>query len=217
MLLTFALEFGLAVYVIWRYKLNKISRLVLVFLVSLGVFQLSEYMICGGLGLNHAGWVQLGYVAITLLPALGMHIVATLAKKSVRPLIFAAYATALAYALYFIVFGSQVISSQCTPNYAIFDLSNNGYLFYGSFYYGWLILTASLAIRWARQLPTRAAALRWMVTGYAVFIVPTTVANLIDPATVRAIPSIMCGFAILFAIILVWRVIPLARVPTIER
>ncbi len=213
MLLTFAIEFGLAFYTVWRYKMTTTSRLVLVFLVSLGVFQLSEYMICGGLGLGHTEWVQLGYVAITLLPALGMHLVATLANKSVKPLVYAAYSTALAYSLYFILFGSQIITSQCAPNYAIFDLSGNGYLFYGSYYYGWLLLTGALAVSWARQQPKKASVLRWMVAGYAVFVIPTTIANLIDPATIRAIPSIMCGFAVLFAIILVWRVLPLARVP----
>lgn len=194
--------------------MTTISRLVLVFLICLGTFQLSEYMICGGLGIGHAEWVQLGYVAITLLPALGMHLVATLANKSVKPLIYAAYGTALAYSLYFILFASQVIASQCASNYAIFDMSGDGYLFYGAYYYGWLLLTGGLAVSWSRQLPKKASALRWMVAGYAVFVVPTTVANLIDPATIRAIPSIMCGFAVLFAIILVWRVLPLARVPT---
>lgn len=214
MLLTFALELGLAFYTIWRYKMNTVSRLVFAFLVSLGIFQLSEYMICGGLGLGHTEWVQLGYVAITLLPAFGMHLVATLAKKSVKPLVYAAYGSAFAYALYFIMFGSQVIHSQCVPNYAIFDMDGNGYLFYGTYYYGWLLLTAGLAVRWAKEQPQKAALLRWMVAGYAVFVVPTTIANLIDPATIRAIPSIMCGFAVLFAIILVWRVLPLAKVPT---
>lgn len=217
MLLTFVLELGLAFYVVWRYKMSTTSRLVFAFLVSLGIFQLSEYMICGGLGLSHTEWVQLGYVAITLLPALGIHLVATLAKKSAKPLVYLAYGTALAYALYFITFGSQVIASQCTPNYAIFDLSGNGYLFYGTYYYGWLLLASWLALRWAKEQPKGARALHWMVAGYAAFIVPTTIANLIDPATIRAIPSIMCGFAVLFAIILVWRVLPLAKVPTKKR
>ncbi len=219
MLATFLIEFGLLFYTLWRYKLTATTRLVVAFLAALGTFQLAEYMICGGLGLGHSEWVQVGYVSITLLPALGMHLIATLANKtkSVMPLIIAAYGTAAAYAVYFIAFGGMAISHQCAPNYTIFDLSGNGYLYYGLYYYGWLLLTAGLAAYWARQQPKKAALLRWMVAGYAVFIVPTSIANIIDPATMRAIPSIMCGFAILFALILAWRILPLSKTPLAGR
>ncbi len=213
MLITFLLEFAMAFYVLWRYKLTTVTKIVVAMLFCLGVFQLAEYMICGGLGLGHAEWVQLGYVAITLLPALGIHLTATLAKKKARPLVFAAYATALGYVLYFIAYGAQVISSQCAPNYAIFDMEGQGYLFYGTYYFGWLLVTIALSTLWARQKPKQAAALRWTVIGYSAFIVPVMIANMIDPATIRAIPSIMCGFAIILAIVLVWRVMPLSKTP----
>ena len=75
MLATFALEFGLAFYVIWRYKMNIISRLVFILLVCLGLFQLAEYMICGGLGLTGIEWARVGYMSISLLPALGIHLI----------------------------------------------------------------------------------------------------------------------------------------------
>jgi hypothetical protein len=213
MLATFLIEFGLLFYTLWRYKMTPVSRLVVAFLTSLGIFQLAEYMICGGLGLGHSEWIQIGYVAITLLPAFGLHLVVTLAKKSVSPLVYTAYMTAAAYAVYFIAFSSTVIAHECAPNYAIFAMDGYGYFFYGLYYYGWLLLTAGLAVRWSRQRPKQAPALRWMVAGYAAFIIPTSIANSIDPATISAIPSIKCGFAVLFAVILVWRVMPLANVP----
>ena len=215
MLATFFIEFGLAFYTIWRYKLTTLSRLAAVFLMALGTFQLAEYMICGGLGLGHVEWVQLGYAAITVLPALGLHMTSIIAKKQqqVKPLLILAYATTAAYVAYFVAVGPSIITHECAPNYTVFNLANNGYLLYGLFYYGWLLLTVGLATLWARQEPKRAAALRWMVAGYAVFIVPTTIANMLDPRTIAAIPSIMCGFAVLCALILVGRVLPLAKVP----
>lgn len=216
MLATFFIEFGLAFYTIWRYKLTALSRLAVVFLLCLGVFQLAEYMICGGLGLGHVEWVQLGYAAITVLPVLGLHMTSIIAKKQITPILSLAYATTVAYVAYFVAVGPSVITHECAPNYTVFNLANNGYLLYGTFYYGWLLLTVGLAALWARQQPKRAAALRWMVAGYAVFIVPTTLANLADPATISAIPSIMCGFAVLCALILVGRVLPLAKVPVIR-
>lgn len=213
MLATFFIEFALLFYTLWRYKLTPLTRLAAVFLGCLGIFQLAEYMICGGLGLNHVGWVQLGYAAITVLPALGLHMTSVIAKKNITPLLAAAYATTAAYVAYFVIVGPSVITHQCAPNYTVFNLANNGYLFYGIFYYGWLLVTIALAALWSRQQPKQAQALRWMVAGYSVFIVPTTIANLMDPATIAAIPSIMCGFAVLCALILVWRVLPLAKAP----
>lgn len=218
MLATFFIEFGLLFYMLWRYKLTTLTRLATIFLASLGTFQLAEYMICGGLGLDHVGWVQLGYAAITLLPALGLHMVSVIAKQNVRvrPLLVLAYATTAAYVAYFVTVGPSIITHQCAPNYAIFNLSGDGYLYYGTFYYGWLLITIALATYWARKFTKQAAALRWMAGGYAVFIVPTSIANIVSPATISAIPSIMCGFAVLCALILTWRVFPLAKVPVIR-
>ena len=216
MLATFFIEFALAFYTIWRYKMTPLTRLATAFLAALGTFQLAEYMICGGLGLDHVGWVQLGYAAITLLPALGLHMTTVIAKKSAKPLLAAAYATTAAYVIYFVVVGPSIITHQCAPNYAIFNLSGHGYLYYGTFYYGWLFVTVGLAALWARQQPSRALALRWMAIGYSVFIIPTTLANMVDPATISAIPSIMCGFAVICAIILAWRVLPLSKVPILR-
>jgi hypothetical protein len=215
MLATFTIEFFMLFYVLWRYKMTALSKLSVAFLACLGIFQLSEYMICGGLGMDHIGWVQLGYSAITLLPPLGLHMTTVIAKrqKQVWPLLAAAYATGAAYVGYFVIVGPSVITHQCAPNYAVFNLSGAGYLFYGTFYYGWLIVTIALAALYARLQPKQAVALRWQVASYAVFIVPTTIANLLDPATISAIPSIMCGFAVICALILVWRVIPLVKVP----
>lgn len=216
MLATFIVEFFMLFYVLWRYKMTALTRLAAVFLGCLGIFQLSEYMICGGLGMGHVGWVQLGYSAITLLPPLGLHMTAVIAKKRVVPLLAAAYATGFAYVAYFIVVGPTVITHQCAPNYAVFNMSGDGYLFYGTFYYGWLLVTIALSALWARMQPKQALALRWQVASYAVFIVPTTIANLLDPATISAIPSIMCGFAVLCALILVWRVLPLVKIPVVR-
>jgi len=47
-----------------------------------------------------------------------------------------------------------------------------------------------------------------MAAGYAAFILPTTAFNIIDPTTTRGIPSIMCGFAVIFAVALVAKVLP---------
>ena len=45
-------------------------------------------------------------------------------------------------------------------------------------------------------------AMRGMVVGYLVFMVPTITANALNPSTLEGLPSIMCGFAVIFAVIL---------------
>ena len=213
MLATFLIEFGLIFYVLWRYKMNSLTRLIAAFLACLGIFQLAEFMLCGGLGLDRTEWVKLGFVSITLLPALGLHITAKLAGAKAKPLLVAAYSTAILFTGYFIAIADSVIARECAPNYAVFEVGGMLSWAYVAYYYGWLLAAMALAAYWSRKTPAKAPVLRWMVAGYAVFIVPTTIATLIDPATIHAIPSIMCGFAVLCALILVWRVLPLADQP----
>ena len=51
-------------------------------------------------------------------------------------------------------------------------------------------------------------ALKWLIGGYIAFILPTTIVNIINPSTIEGIPSIMCGFAVLMAIVLIGFVAP---------
>lgn len=212
MLATFLIEIGFAAYVVWRYKLTDMTtRLVVLMLVFLGLFQLAEFMICGGLGLSHAEWARVGYASITLLPAIGVHLVLTLAKAKMYPLLLASYGTAAAYVLYYALVPGAVVAQQCAANYAVFTTDGWAGTLYALYYYGWLLVALVLATHFSSKKPKLAPAMRWMAIGYASFIIPVTVANLIDPATIHAIPSVMCGFAVLFACILVWRVLPLSR------
>lgn len=217
MLMTLVIEYGLALYVLWHYKKSLVTRLVVVILILLGTFQLAEYMICGGLGLTHIEWAKLAYVSITVLPPLGVHLVLALAKQKLLPLLIAAYSSAVAYVLYFASLGQSVVARECAPNYALFDTHGVGALLYALYYYGWIIVALALAAFFSRTKPKTARVMRWMAIGYSAFIIPTSLANLLSPDTMAAIPSVMCGFAVLFAIVLVWRVLPLSGVPTIKR
>lgn len=209
MLATFLIEFGMVFYVLWRYKLTTISRLIVASLACLGTFQLAEYMICGGLGMNTAEWSRLGYVSITMLPALGLHIILTVAGKKSVALLTAAYGTAALFAATFTFVPGVVNIDECRPNYAVFNLDSVAAKLYMLQYYGWLFAGLFTAWTLAKQVPKRAKALYGMIAGYLVFLVPTTTLNLVEPATQYGIPSIMCGFAILFAAILVAYILPL--------
>ncbi len=207
MLLTFVIELALALYTVVRYKMTELSRLAVAILLLLAFFQISEYMLCGGLGLRGVDWVRFGYISITLLPPVGLHMAMVLAKKNIVWLRTAAYVSAAVF-IYFFVFVTQSLNgNDCRPNYQVFHLHRNLTDWYGLYYYGWLIVSTYLMLRWA-QTSKRRRQLMALAAGYAVFIVPTTLVNILNPATTDGIPSIMCGFAVLLAIILAVGVLP---------
>jgi len=208
MLATFLFEFGAAFYTLWRYKLTPISRLAVVTLLALGTFQLTEYMTCGGLGLNHVEWARLGYASITLLPALGIHLLVVIAHKKQPILVGAAYLSCAAFLAFFLFTDGAVSIDTCYANYAVFNTHKASVWPYMLYYYGWLLVGMFMAHHWSIESPKYKKPLMGMTYGYLVFILPTTFFNIIDPTTTRAIPSIMCGFAVLFAFILVFYVLP---------
>lgn len=208
MLATFIIEFGLAVYVLWRYKLNALSRLAVAVLLCLGTFQLAEYMVCGGLGLNTAEWSRLGYACITLLPVIGLHMILTIVGKKMFKLTSVAYASAILFVLFFMIAPEAINIQECRPNYAIFDLSDPSAYLFALYYCVWLFTAIVISLREAIRLPKLAKALYGMTAGYFVFMFPALVVNFLDPAAINGTPSIMCGFAIFLAAIIVGHVLP---------
>lgn len=215
MLATFAIESCLALYTMWRYKLTVLTRLVVTSLFFLALFQLCEYFVCGGWGLTAARWSRIGYVAITTLPPLGLHELHLFAGKPKRRLVLFAYMTMIAFIAYFLLYSHAFTGYQCTGNYVIFQLSLHPSYAYAIYYYGWLLTAIGLGIKWANELlkageesKKQLLSVRGMIIGYLIFLVPTGVANSVKPETRSGIPSIMCGFAVLYALILVLYILP---------
>lgn len=211
MLATFMIEIGLAVYVTWRYSLTNITKLAVAILFFLAVFQLAEYNVCeGAFGLDSLTWSRLGYVAITMLPPLGFHLAARIAGEKRYGMITAAYVSAGLFAAFFALSGHGMTSSACLGNYVIFKTAPAAAPLYTAYYYGWLIAGTTYSLYMARKQakPHYASALRALAFGYLAFVIPTTAVNVIDPSTIAGIPSIMCGFAVILAIMLAGEVLP---------
>lgn len=217
MIATFTIEVLLAVYTVWRYKMSALTRLVTLTLVCLAIFQLAEYHVCTGFGSRAMAWSRLGFVAITILPPLGLHILHVLAGKPARKLVGAAYATMAGFILFFMTYHAAFIGHQCTGNYVIFQMGPRAGALYGLYYYGWLLTALGLGWRWASELKAqgkqalkRLQTVQALIIGYLVFLVPTALANTVKPETRHGIPSVMCGFAVLFALILGFYILPRA-------
>lgn len=189
--------------------MSTMTRLVASILVFLALFQATEYAICGGSlsGGNLAA--RIGFASITMLPPLGLHLAHAIANKKPGKLVWAAYGTGASFVGFFLLTSASIPAHACYDNYAVFStLGNSGDVF-GLFYYGWMAVAIGLALQWAASLPLhRKRALYALVVGYAAFIIPTATVNILDPSTLAGIPSIMCGFAVLLAFMLVLKVSP---------
>lgn len=210
MLATIAIEVGLLIYTIFRYRLNPVTRLVLPLLFLLALFQLAEYSVCGRFNVNAETWSRIGYVAITLLPPLGIHLIQLIARRGWFWIKWVAYASSLIWVVTFGLSEAAFNSYQCGGNYVIFQLANGAGKAYFGYYYFWLFVSIMLSIIWAVKATKRIRlALLLYAASYLAFLLPTTIINNLYPATRSGIPSIMCGFAVLFALILVLVILPL--------
>lgn len=209
MIATFAIEVIFAAYILWRYKFTPITRLVVALLLLLATFQGTEFLLCGGLALEGGTWSRIGYGAITLLPPLGIHLAYLLADKKPGIVVGLSYITCAAFLGYF-AFATQAISGHtCYANYVTFDTADGSTIPYTIYYYGWLFIGTFLTFKWAPTLDKhRKGALYALMAGYLALLIPTTTVTLLWNETTAAIPSIMCGFAIILATLLTLKVAP---------
>lgn len=218
MLATFCIEIAFAIYIIWRYKFTPISRLIVAILICLAVFQGAEFLLCGMQGFEGGFWSRVAYLAITLLPPLGIHLTLTIANKKNQMLISAAYLSAVAFITFFLFYSPAISGHTCYANYAVLR-GNAGFApvaLYAVYYYGWLVAGTYLCWKYSRELNKKSQkhmrnALYALAVGYIMLLLPTTAVNIVDPSTVAGIPSVMCGFAVILAFILVSKVAPEAE------
>lgn len=210
MAMTVIVEVGLAIFTLLAREKNLTTRLGVIILIALATFQLAEYGICEDLGLNDNLWAKAGFVAITTLPVLGFHMIHTIAGKTNKYAVGAGYLTGLAWIILFLS-GNAMENSVCNGNYVIFNLREGFGGAYFIFYYFWLIYGSVVAIHYARLAQQKTKKALWtVVLGYASFTVPATLIWFFasDNGASQGLPSIMCGFAVIFAVLLTTIVLP---------
>ncbi|MEK7572156.1 MAG: hypothetical protein AAB553_07850 [Patescibacteria group bacterium] len=212
MITTFLIELGAAFFVLFRYRMTRTAQLIVAMLGFLAFFQLAEFMVCeSAVFLSSLDWARLGYVAITFLPPLGIHLGLTIVQKKNPLLLLASYGSAMLFSAFFLFVGHGMQGEQCLGNYIIFAIAPYAVIPYGLYYYGWLLTGVGLFLRLRKSIKEskKRQALLWLIVGYLSFMLPTIGAHLINPETVAGAPSIMCGFAILMALSLLFKVTPL--------
>ena len=206
MVATAVLELALAAYTIWRYRKGRFGKVATSLLVLLAVFQIAEYEVCTGQ--NSFFWSRVGLIATALMPAGGLYLVSLVSRK--KHFLRLGYAAAAVCVLMFALAPKTIVNSFCGGNYVIFTGPEAMFRFYGAYYFGFLVLgiwEAVEALNASIGERTRPL-LRWMIIGYLSFMLPTSVVYATyEPARV-AVASIMCGFAVVLALILTFQIVP---------
>jgi hypothetical protein len=210
MVASFLVESAMAAYTVYRYKLSTNGRLILALLLCLAFFQGAEYFVCtrSTIAVDAS---RFGFASITFLPVLGLYLMSQLTRPIRKKVVAFMFTVAGLLAAFFLFSPSAFDNYQCTGNYVIFQIGNNQTLLYSAYYFG---LVALSLWKGARFLSSKAKTstkrpVEWLVMGYLIFVVPVAVLVVLHPDTHKAVPSIMCGFAVGMAIILAAWVAPL--------
>jgi hypothetical protein len=209
MLATFAIEIALAVFVVVRHRVTLFGKVACLVLILLAAFQLAEYRICTTSGADPLRWSRIGFIAITLLPLAGLYLVSLVSHKP--HFLRIGYASAIGFVLYFVLVPKSITDAICGGNYIVFNTSNDLYRLYGFYYWGFLLLGIWESIEKIASLKRRTATkkiLQWLIIGYLSFMAPMGTMYLLFPVTRNAVASIMCGFALVLAFILAFKVVP---------
>jgi hypothetical protein len=216
MIATMIIETTMFFYVIYRYKLDTTTRIIAAILVLLAIFQLSEFKVCGGQQAEI--FMHIGFVAITILPALGLHLIYRIAQKKNLIVLATSYVVCGIFAITLGLRNSAFLGRVCGGNYSIFTLANKVGGFYYAYYYILLFVGIGLSLYFAHVANKKIRkALLLQVFGYLSFLLPTGIVNTINPKTIQGIPSIMCGFAVIYALILVFGIAPTVSKKTLDK
>ena len=210
MVATCIVEVSLLLYTIVRYKMTPLIRLTATTLLLLALFQLCEFHVCRS-GWIAGTWSRIGFMSITMLPPLGIHIIRVLSRRGWRATTWVAYGTGAVFASVLGLNRNSFEGHVCAGNYAIFQLAPRiGGLYFG-YYYAWLFMGIGLSLYFSiKAKPIIREALILQAIGFLIFVLPTGIVNDLSPKTISGIPSIMCGFAVLYALILVFTIVPRA-------
>lgn len=206
MLATWNIEWVLALYVLIGFGKSRRGKLAAITLFLLGLFQMSEYVICTTP--PSKTWMLPGLIAITFLPPLGLHIISLISGRPRTA--WVGYGLALTFSLVYVFVPTAFGQAVCTGNYVILGIAPSLGMAYGLYYFGLLLvgMWQALLARTALTNPVERNKLLWIAIGYCTFMLPMAIVYALIPHARDGVPSIMCGFALIFAIILAWKIAP---------
>lgn len=198
-LLIFCIELLLLINV-WIFSKNKFKNLLLILLSLLASYQLFEFLICG-LNFYEPFIVYLAFVIISYLPPLGLLLVMKINNIKLKQsgLIFS---PAIFFTLFYFFTHKQFVVKKCTVLYVSYHYPL-GFL-YGLFYYLPMLIAVVMLIH--NTLKSKSQSIKkenlTLLFGYFAFTIPMGIALLVYSEYLNAIESLLCKFALVFAVVI---------------
>lgn len=198
---TAVIEWLMALVIFSFFRKGRLSNMFIAMLFFLGSYQFTEFMLCTT---GNLVWVKLGFIAYTVLPALGLHSIMKYFNRK-RSLI-GLYAFPAAYILFALFNKGFAIHGECKTFFVLAEnvLTNNVALWlpYLLYYSGFIIATFIILVD--ALIQTRNKLKREIeeseIIAILLMTVPTFVVILIFPLMGIMFPSILCHFAVLLAV-----------------
>ena len=207
-LATFIVEFIFAVYTLIKYRKTEFGRVSIFVLLALASFQLPEYLLCQS---NQSAYrnvlIQIGFIGTAFLPPLGLHLVNLLNDKKYTKLVSFGYIFASFTTILILASKAGDFVHACTGKYVKFGLGSLAEKFYSGTYL--IFITSAIVILLYYILKNKNLALNmWMLVTFLVFLIPAYVLYFFSFYPSDGLPSVMCGFAIFAALILLLKILP---------
>lgn len=185
---------------------NKLNWIIILIVFLLFGYQTIEFLICG-IGLTNSFMAYLAFVDITFLPPLNLFFVLTLInyKHKLTPLIFL---PALSFVIYYFFVIDEFKSVQCTVLYASYNYPLGD--LYGFFYYSPILFSVILLIKKIASANQREFPIspKYLLYGHLSLIIPVVVGFTLlflgYSGLINSIESILCKFAFLYCLVLVY-------------
>lgn len=205
-LITGLIEISLALYTWWRYRSTHLGRLSTALLILLATFQLSEFGICSGGPGNLL--TRLGLISTAFMPIIGIHAITVMTRQKLS--LVGGYAIASALAIFIAIAPDVAPFASCLGRFVAIPISSPFGVIYLLYYTTGLLMAIGLLIQALRAKTAPHLAIEWLLAGYLAFTVPTALVYILVTTTQESIASILCGFAVILALILTFKVLPLA-------
>jgi len=206
-LFTAIVEFALSGYMLLKYRLASTRYFFAAFLVVLGAYQFTEFMLCKTN--SPELWAAVGFVVYTFLPALGLHGTIRCLGRKFNPLWL--YVFPVFFVLFSLSYPSFILVSQCqtifvTVRNSLFQIGGLQqtllFALYSLYYAGFIFLSCILCLVDYKKEENinRKKLLLIFPLSVVLMSFPTLVLIVIFPALDLRPPSVLCHFALLLVL-----------------
>jgi len=206
-----------ALFAIFSQGRKQILYPVGLLLLLLAGYQFAELAVCSNP--NNLLLVRLAFFNITWLPPVSVWLLFQLSyPKQIwwKYLVSAYFVLGLALVIWIMLDPTCVTKSVCQVVIARYDLSNPFHTIYGGFYHSGLLVVifgSALKMAFSAEVLTRRH-LANLQTGTLGFVLPSLIVRLLISEPDGILPSVMCHFALILAISLVFLIVRERRFDT---